>query len=217
MKFLNTPVRTGRPPTFEESKQESAQMMEWYKIHKGVKNEMVTKAIQGDPSGFAGVSEHSHQVALFAALAQYRVWAENMGNEQGMDGDPGMAEEFYRLAEAIKWIHAVPNGGTRGGDKRSAMIAGANMKAEGVKTGVSDIDVPFPAHGYHGFKIEMKAPGKGPRPGKPDGDQTYEQVEYGAYLRQCGYLYAVFDNWADALKAIKWYLSIEQHPFEWAL
>lgn len=170
----------------------------------------MSEKVVGDPGEFAGVSEHSHQVALFAALAQYRVWAENIGNEQAMDGDPGMAEEFYRLAEAIKWIHAIPNGGTRGGDKRSAMIAGANMKAEGVKTGVSDIDVPYAAHGYHGFKIEMKAPGK-------LNGESKEQKEYGAYLKQCGYLYAVFDNWADALKAIKWYLSIDAHPFGWAI
>lgn len=152
--------------------------------------------IPGDPNSFGGASEHSQQVALFAALAQYE-------NHFRLTGDE-------RMANAIRWVHAIPNGGSRGSDKRSAMIAGANMKAEGVKTGVSDIDVVAACHGYHGFKIELKAPGKLK-------GESKEQKAYGAWLAQCGYLYAVFDSWQDALKAIKWYLGIEAHPFEWAL
>lgn len=190
---------------------------------------MSEQRIPGDPNSFAGESEHSHQVALFSALAQYRFWYEKESKEWlaaanlYVREDPALAlahenyERMARIAGALKWVHAVPNGGARGEEQagskkydRTAMIRGGQMKAEGVKSGVSDIDVPFPAHGYHGFKIEMKAPGK-------LRGESAEQKEYGAWLHSCGYLYAVFDSWSDALKAIRWYLGIEAHPFEWSL
>lgn len=169
---------------------------------------MKVEKIPGDPNELAGSSEHSHQVALFAALAQYAFYFEKIAQDEMRSEVERSAAERNR--SALKWIHAIPNGGSRGGDKRSAMIAGANMKAEGVKTGVSDIDVPYAARGYHGFKIEMKAPGK-------LNGESEEQKEYGAWLRECGYLYSVFDNWGDALRAILWYLGIEAHPFRWEI
>ena len=143
-----------------------------------------------EPSKLAGASEHSHQVALFAALAEveYKLRSEGRTAE----------------AEVLRWIHAVPNGGARGSDEkggdRLARIRGGQLKAEGVKSGVSDVDIPAARHGYHGFKIEMKAPGK--LKGESD-----EQKKYGAYLANEGYLYAVFDSWLDAYKAIAWYLG----------
>lgn len=156
---------------------------------------MVSKVIAGDPNGFAGVSEHSQQVALMAAVAHYAKYFRENGNE--------------RLSLSLEWLHAVPNGGTRGGDKRSAMIAGANMKAEGAKTGVSDLMLCAARHGYHGFAIEMKKPGnlKG---------ESEEQKRYGEYLRSEGYLYAVFDSWWGAMRAIMWYLDFA-HCLEWEL
>ena len=139
-----------------------------------------------DPNKFAGASEHSQQVALFAACAQY-----------------------VSEVPALKWYHAIPNGGTRGGDKRSAMIAGANMKAEGLKRGVSDTCLPVARHGYHGFYIELKAPGKLK-------GESVEQKAFGAFLASEGYLYAVFDSWHAAFRALMWYLSFE-HSKRWHL
>jgi hypothetical protein len=160
--------------------------------------------VPGDPAAFAGTSEHSQQVALFAAVAQY------------VDSVPGLG--LY---------HAVPNGGSRGdGTKRGAMIAGANMKAEGVKTGVSDTFLPVARHGYHGFYLEMKAPGKIKR--EPDGSirvnrsgdrmsgESGEQIAWGKAVSDEGYLYAVFDSWSEALKALMWYLGFE-HSKAWLL
>jgi hypothetical protein len=186
----------------------------------------------GDPGKFAGASEHSQQVALFAAVAQYAFsfrkegedlqlgslfpnnlleWWEKNGKSPIVDAqvmfDAG--QRLVDIAEALEWFHAIPNGGTRGSDKRSAMIAGANMKAEGAKPGVSDTCLPYAAHGYHGFYIEMKAPGK--LKGESD-----DQKRYGAYLAKRGYLYAVFDSWHAALKALMWYLGFE-HSKEWVL
>lgn len=163
--------------------------------------------VAGDPGQFAGTSEHSQQVALFAAVAQY------------VDSVPELG-----------LLHAIPNGGSRGdGTKRGAMISGANMKAEGVKTGVSDLFIPVARHGYHGFYIEMKAPGKGRRIGRrvgvnASGDiggkmitgESDSQIEWGNRVGEQGYLYACFDSWSEALKALMWYLGFE-HSKQWPL
>ena len=164
---------------------------------------MPAMKILGDPSSFAGSSEHSQQVALFAAVAQY------------MESVP-----------ELKWLHAVPNGGSRGSDKRSAMISGANMKAEGQKKGVYDLHLPVARCGYHSFYIEMKAPGVIKR--NPDGSvrvnpkgmlmdgRSDEQIAFGAFIATEGSLGAVFDSWVDAFRALMWYLGFE-HSKAWEL
>lgn len=77
-------------------------------------------------------NEHSHQVALFAALAELAL----------------------EIPEA-KYIFAVPNGfHATAGQK-------GKMKAEGLRAGVWDVCVPFPRvgklkHRYTGLWVEMK-------------------------------------------------------------
>lgn len=103
-----------------------------------MENEKKADLVPGDPSSLAGASEHSQQVALMAACAQY------------VEGVP-----------ELKWLFAVPNGGGRGVGK-GAMIQGAAMKAEGAKRGVADLCLPVAKHGWHAFYLEMKRPdGKG--------------------------------------------------------
>lgn len=65
------------------------------------------------------------------------------------------------LAMAVKRTHAIPNGGGR--SKREA----GRLKAEGVKAGVHDIFVAYPASGFHGLYIEMKS-----ATGKPSREQS---------------------------------------------
>ena len=50
----------------------------------------------------------------------------------------------------LELLHAVPNGGLR--NKKVAK----DLKAEGVKAGVPDLDLPVARGGYHGLRIEMK-------------------------------------------------------------
>lgn len=188
--------------------------------------------IVGDPGKFAGASEHSQQVALFAAVTQYAfsfrkegediqlrsLFPDNLAEWWKAHNLPGEPEPQFmfdtgklliELADALDLYHAVPNGGSRGSDKRSAMIQGATMKAEGAKAGVSDTFLPVARRGYHGFYLEMKAPGKLK-------GESKEQKEWGAAVTAQGYLYAVFDSWHGALKALMWYLGFE-HSKEWAL
>lgn len=157
-----------------------------------------------EPSKLAGASEHSHQVALFAALAEVEYKFKTIAEDSSRSDVE--RSEAQRNCSVLHWIHAVPNGGARGSDEkggdRLARIRGGQLKAEGVKSGVSDVDIPAARQGYHGFKIEMKAPGK--LKGESD-----EQKKYGAYLASEGYLYAVFDSWEDAFNAIAWYLGFQ--------
>lgn len=68
--------------------------------------------------------------------------------------------EHHLQVECVKWfrlahkkdgiIYAIPNGGKR--DHTTA----AEMKAEGVVSGVPDLHIPVPRNGYASLYIEMK-------------------------------------------------------------
>ena len=137
-----------------------------------------------DPNQLCHVSEDSHQMALFCACSLYQ------------DSIP-----------ELRWYHAVPNGGSRGTDHRSAMMVGALLKSTGTKAGVSDTYLPVPRQGYHGLYIELKRPG---------GTETAHQKEFGAFVQAQGYLYYVADHWAKAFRALMWYLGFS-HTQDWLL
>lgn len=116
-------------------------------------------------------TEHAHQVAFFC-------WAASK-----LEAYP-----------CLKWMYAVPNGGDRN------PIVAARLKAEGVKSGVSDICLPFGRQGYSGAYIEMK---------KPGGKESANQKEFGAFLATENYLYRCCLSWEEAANTVAWYLTIE--------
>lgn len=85
------------------------------------------------PLAFVQMSEHEHQVALFA-------WAES---------------QTHRWPE-LALLYAIPNGG-----KRGKAVAG-KLKAEGVKRGVPDVCLPVPRAQFHGLFVELKRIGGKP-------------------------------------------------------
>lgn len=137
------------------------------------------------PHQIAKSSEHSHQAALFC-------WA-------------ALSLKTY---PELRWLHAIPNGGTRGDDPKSRAIRGAKLKAEGVKAGIPDIFLPVPRqystldglYWYHGLYIEMKKPGEIKR-------TSDEQKEFGNYAIEHGYGWVVCDNWEFARDVIIQYLE----------
>lgn len=127
------------------------------------------------------MSEHDEQTALI-------IWARMMST----------------ATPALGWLFAVPNGAKlpyRKNAKGQRFSPEAmKLKAEGLTPGVPDLFLPFPARGYHGFFIELKAPGKMKevRPG---------QVEFMAWAESVGYLCQVHDSFESAKEALEWYLQ----------
>lgn len=98
----------------------------------------------------------------------------------------------------LKWLHHIPNGGSRGDDAKSRAIRGANLKAEGVRTGVSDLMLPVKRGDWSGLYIEMK---------KPGGKESPEQKEFGAFVKSQGFGYVCCDTWEKAVQVIEKYLT----------
>jgi len=111
-----------------------------------------------------------------------------------------MAATHVHKYPELKWFHAIPNGGSRGDNKRSAMIRGAQLRASGVKAGVLDTFLPVKRGPWSGLYIEMK------RPGKLKSTST-EQKEFIAFVKEQGYAALVCDNWEDAWSAVIQYLE----------
>jgi hypothetical protein len=122
------------------------------------------------PEQYAAVgTEHAHQVALFMWMQQNR--------------------DIY---PELEWAFAIPNGG-----ERNPAVA-ARLKAEGVKSGVSDIFIPVPRGYLHGLFIEMK---------KPGGKESQNQKEFGAFVSDLYYWYECCDHWEKARDLIVRYMT----------
>ncbi|KAF1045629.1 VRR-NUC domain-containing protein [Xylophilus sp.] len=92
----------------------------------------------------------------------------------------------------LRWFFAVPNGGHR--SKRVA----AEMKAEGVRAGVSDYLFPVQRGGFVGLAIELK---------RIDGGRTSkEQRDFIAHLRSQGWRAEVCRGWEQAWAVLRDYL-----------
>ena len=121
-------------------------------------------------------------------------------------------QELFRLASRhthrdgvlADYMFAIPNGGTRGG--RAAMLAGVRRKAEGVKSGVSDVFLFDPVGEYHGLFIEMK---KSPTDGGKLSDVSGAQHEFIGLARSRGYACVVALGCVAAWSKILVYLRGE--------
>ena len=116
------------------------------------------------------MSEENEQTCLFR-------WAE-------------FAEVQY---EELKLMYHVPNEGKR------SRIAGARLKAQGLKSGVPDVCLPTAHGGYIGLYIEMKV-----KPNKP----TENQKQWLRKLREQGHLTAVCYSWEEAKQLIEQYIKL---------
>lgn len=91
-----------------------------------------------------------------------------------------------------KLLFAVPNGG-----HRSKAQAG-KLKAEGVRSGVSDTVLLYPSRGFHYLTIEMKY---------GTNKQTDDQKKFEKRVDEHGGLYQVCYSSKDALGVLMWYLK----------
>ena len=126
-------------------------------------------------------SEAAHQMAVFA-------WA---------------ALNAERYPE-LKWLHHIPNGGSRGDTEKSRKIEGGKMKAQGVKKGVLDLMLPVRRGNYCGLYIEMKKPDQ--RTAK-NGGASDEQIEFANFVIGQGYKALLCYTWQEAAKELEIYLK----------
>lgn len=113
----------------------------------------------------------------------------------------------------LRWLHAIPNGGSRGDDARSRAIRGGKLKATGVKVGVSDVCLPVKIESkrghYSGLYIEMKKASLKPKSDMAKGAASDEQLEFGDFVRSQGFGFKVCYGWQEAVKLIEDYLNFK--------
>lgn len=127
------------------------------------------------PEQLAGDSEHSQQVALFA-------WAaDNVGKYP-----------------ALQYMFAIPNGFFGSAEQKG------KMKAEGLRTGVPDIFLPFAINHAHGLFIEMKVE---KYRNHKDGGCSDEQIDFINYTTSTNYCCKVCYNWEEARDTLIAYLE----------
>lgn len=105
--------------------------------------------------------------------------------------------EWAAYIPRCKWMFSIPNGGNR--NPKEA----ARLKAQGVKSGVSDILLPRAVEPYCGLFIELKRR-------KVDGRSVVSanQSQFGMDMMAAGYRFEVCYGADEAIKTIQDYLGV---------
>jgi len=119
-----------------------------------------------------------------------------MNNNHFEDDHQKALFQFAAYVKALKWFHAIPNGGKR--NLREAV----RLKAQGTKAGVHDTFLPKARGVYHGCYLEMKH-GKN--------RLSEKQIEFALEVIAEGYCSFTCYSSAEAEEALKLYLKLEQH------
>ncbi len=94
----------------------------------------------------------------------------------------------------LKWLHHIPNGGSR--NKAEAV----KLKQMGVKSGVSDLCLPYPHGIYHGLYVEMKY---------GDGRKQESQKEFLKEMAEAGHFVCTCYSAEEAVNVLKGYMELE--------
>lgn len=94
----------------------------------------------------------------------------------------------------LKWLHHIPNGGSR---NRAEAI---KLKQMGVKSGVSDLCLPYPKGIYCGLYIEMKY---------DKGRHQPSQKEFLTDMATAGHYVATCYTARDAVEVLEKYLNLK--------
>ena len=140
-------------------------------------------------------SEDAIQTALFAFIAMVALFGFKASYEWA---ETGVVPTVRLPIIGLRWMHHIPNGGSRGSDARSAQITGARLKAAGVKSGISDILLPMRNKTFGGLYLEMK---------NAKGVLSASQVEFGEFVTSQNYQFATARTWREAARIIETYLE----------
>lgn len=105
-----------------------------------------------------------------------------------------------RREPLFAFVHACPNGDLR--DKATA----AKMKAEGVKPGAPDLFFDVARGGWHGARVEMKAPAYPGEPASKAGSLSSSQIAFREHYDREGFAYFVAFGWQEAADFFELYL-----------
>ena len=92
-------------------------------------------------------------------------------------------------------MYHIPN------ERKCSATAGAKLKAQGVKSGVPDICLPFARGKYHGMYIELKR-----ETGSKTSDNQKMWIEL---LTKQGYYAVICKGWEKAMEQIVYYLNLK--------
>lgn len=95
----------------------------------------------------------------------------------------------------LKWLHHIPNGGSR---NRAEAV---KLKQMGVKSGVSDLCLPYPKGIYCGLYIEMKY---------DKGRHQPSQKEFLTDMAAAGHYVATCYTARDAVEVLEKYLNLKR-------
>lgn len=131
------------------------------------------------PEYLAGDTEHSQQAALFC-------WAADSVGKY----------------PALAYMFAIPNGFYGSSEQKG------KMKAEGLRTGVCDVFLPWPSDPtkYHGCFIEMKIE---KYRNHKNGGCKEEQIDFINFVTTWDYYCRVCYNWEEARDTLVAYLKGE--------
>lgn len=160
-------------------------------------------------------TEHGTQAAFFAWCAVAHLHGFKLAWAWAEKGQAALlgrtVPNVTNAVPALEWMHAIPNGGSRGDDEKSRAIRGGALKAEGVRTGVADVFLPWPiCHEgvtYCGLYIEFKKPDLQPKREGTKGGCSDEQIAFGNYARNVGYGWMVCYTWEQAAKVVQQYIE----------
>jgi len=152
-------------------------------------------------------SEAAHQTALFAWVAVATLNGFKVANHWAKFGEMPIIEQVKHPVPELKWLHHIPNGGSRGDDAQSRAIRGGQLKAQGVRTGVADLFLPVWRGVWSGLYIEMKKPSEKPKREGSKGGVSDEQAEFGVFVKEQGFGWCVCYSWQEAAKNIQSYLE----------
>ena len=153
-------------------------------------------------------SESAHQQYVFAYCAiAYRRGFEDA--DKWMEtGHLGIKTVVEMAVPALEWIHSVPNGAMFGDSAKARAIRAGRMKAEGLRNGIPDIFLPYPANNTHGLYIEMKRQDKRPKKSTSKGGLSDDQIRFRNYACNNGYSWVVCYGATEAIEIIKKYLHM---------
>jgi len=154
-------------------------------------------------------TEHAHQVALFAwcAIAEHQGIAIANAWAAGMPLADAKASIPACPIPELHFFFAIPNGGSRGDDEKTRAIRGGALKAEGVRSGVSDTFLAVKRGEYSGLFIEMKKPSEKPVKATSKGGVSDEQRSFGEFVKSQGFGFVVCYSWIEAVENLTAYLN----------